>query len=101
MTDAEVLGEKGFFDKRFMYEESFGMPLLMKYPKTIKPGTVVNALTQNLDFAETFLDFAGIEIPKDMQGKSLKPIVEKTASINQMKPKLLLSRLLSLKMERN
>lgn len=74
------LGEKGFFDKRFMYEESFGMPLLMKYPKTIKPGTVVNALTQNLDFAETFLDFAGIEIPKDMQGKSLKPIVEKTAS---------------------
>lgn len=70
------LGEKGFFDKRFMYEESFGMPLLMKYPKSIKPGTEINALTQNLDFAETFLDFAGVKIPEDMQGKSLKPLVE-------------------------
>lgn len=70
------LGEKGFFDKRFMYEESFGMPLLMKYPKSIKPGTVVNALTQNLDFAETFLDYADVEIPNDMQGKSMKPMLE-------------------------
>lgn len=70
------LGEKGFFDKRFMYEESFGMPLLIRYPKQIKPGTRINALTQNLDFAETFLDFAGIDIPEDMQGKSLKPLLE-------------------------
>lgn len=71
------LGEKGFFDKRFMYEESFGMPLLMKYPKAVKAGTVINSLTQNLDFAETFLDYAGIKIPEDMQGKSLRPLVEK------------------------
>lgn len=70
------LGEKGFFDKRFMYEESFGMPLLMKYPGHIQPGTVIEDLTQNLDFAETFLDFAGIEIPEDMQGKSMKPLLE-------------------------
>lgn len=70
------LGEKGFFDKRFMYEESFGMPLLMKYPKSIQPGTVVTALTQNLDFAETFLDYAGVPIPKDMQGKSFRPVLE-------------------------
>ncbi len=69
------LGEKGWFDKRFMYEESLAMPMLMKYPKVIKPGTEVTALTQNLDFAETFLDFAHIDIPKDMQGKSLKPLV--------------------------
>ncbi len=69
------LGEKGWFDKRFMYEESLSMPLLIKYPNVIKPGTVVTALTQNLDFAETFLDFAGVDIPKDMQGKSLKPLV--------------------------
>lgn len=73
------LGEKGWFDKRFMYEESLSMPMLMKYPKAIKPGTEVTALTQNLDFAETFLDFAGVEIPEDMQGKSLKPLV--TSSI--------------------
>ncbi|WP_299550539.1 sulfatase [Seonamhaeicola sp.] len=69
------LGEKGWFDKRFMYEQSLGMPMLMKYPGAIKPGTEVTALTQNLDFAETFLDFAGLEIPKDMQGKSLKPLL--------------------------
>ncbi len=69
------LGEKGWFDKRFMYEQSLQMPLLMKYPAVIKPGTKVTALTQNLDFAETFLDFASVTIPKEMQGKSLKPLV--------------------------
>ncbi|MBJ2174670.1 sulfatase [Aureibaculum sp. A20] len=70
------LGEKGFFDKRYMYEESLGMPLLMKYPNGITKGTIVEALTQNLDFAETFLDYAQAEIPADMQGKSLKPLLE-------------------------
>ncbi|MDX1761943.1 MAG: sulfatase [Christiangramia sp.] len=69
------LGEKGFFDKRFMYEESLAMPLMIQYPPAIEPGTTVDALTQNLDFAPTFLDFAGAEIPKAMQGKSLKPIL--------------------------
>ncbi|SDK80442.1 uncharacterized sulfatase [Salinimicrobium catena] len=68
------LGEKGFFDKRFMYEESLAMPLLVQYPKEIEPGTEINALTQNLDFAPTFLDFAGVEIPSEMQGKSLRPL---------------------------
>ena len=70
------LGEKGWFDKRYMYEESLAMPLLMKYPGHIKPGTVVEGLTQNLDFAETFLDYAEAEIPKDMQGKSFRPLLE-------------------------
>ena len=69
------LGEKGFFDKRFMYEESLAMPLLIQYPKAISKGTVIDALTQNLDFAPTFLDYAGAEIPEKMQGKSLKPLL--------------------------
>lgn len=68
------LGEKGFFDKRFMYEESLAMPLLMQYPKAIKAGTEIAALTQNLDFAPTFLDYAGVEIPPQMQGKSFRPL---------------------------
>ena len=72
------LGEKGWFDKRFMYEESLEMPMLMKYPGVIKPGTEITALTQNLDFAETFLDFAHIDIPSNMQGKSLKPLFTNT-----------------------
>ncbi|MCF4100255.1 sulfatase [Gillisia sp. M10.2A] len=66
------LGEKGWFDKRFMYEESFKMPLLMQFPKEIKANTTVNALTQNLDFAPTILNFAGITPPADMQGISFK-----------------------------
>ncbi|MDD7887532.1 sulfatase [Flavivirga sp. 57AJ16] len=72
------LGEKGWFDKRFMYEESLKMPLLIQYSKTIKPGTVVEGLTQNLDFAETFLDFSGVDVPNDMQGKSFKGLLEGT-----------------------
>ena len=69
------LGEHGWFDKRFMYEESFRTPILMKYPKEIKAGTVVEEMVQNLDFAPTFLDYAGIEIPKDIQGESLRKLV--------------------------
>jgi len=72
------LGEKGWFDKRFMYEESLKMPLLMKYPAKIKKGTVIKGLTQNLDFAETFLDFAKVDIPEDMQGKSFRSLIEGT-----------------------
>lgn len=72
------LGEKGWFDKRYMYEESLAMPLLMKYPNHIKPGSRIDALTQNLDFPETFLDYARVAIPADMQGKSLKPLLENT-----------------------
>ena len=70
------LGEHGWFDKRFMYEESFRMPLLAKWPGVIKPGTVNNDLVQNLDFAQTFLDATGIEQPSDMQGLSLVPLMK-------------------------
>lgn len=74
------LGEKGWFDKRFMYEESLAMPMVARYPGVIEKGSEITALTQNLDFAETFLDFAGVEIPKDMQGKSLRPLLEQHAN---------------------
>ena len=69
------LGEHGWFDKRFMYEECQRMPLIIRYPKAIKAGSVSNAISMNVDFAPTFLDFAGVEIPSDIQGASLKPIL--------------------------
>lgn len=70
------LGEHGWFDKRFMYEECQRMPLIIRYPKAIKAGSVSSAISMNVDFAPTFLDFAGVDIPEDIQGKSLKPILE-------------------------
>ena len=70
------LGEHGWFDKRFMYEESFGMPLAIRYPKMIKAGLVSDDLVMNLDLAPTLLDLAGVKIPKDMQGLSLKGIMQ-------------------------
>ncbi|MCF7568990.1 sulfatase [Sabulilitoribacter arenilitoris] len=70
------LGEHGWFDKRFMYNESFKTPLLIKWPNKITPGTTEDEMVQNLDFAQTFLEIAGIEAPKDMQGKSLVPLLK-------------------------
>ena len=68
------LGEHGWFDKRFIYEESFKTPLLVKWPKKIKPGSVNTQMVQNLDFAQTMLEAARIEAPADMQGESLLPL---------------------------
>ncbi len=65
------LGEHGFFDKRIMYEEAFRTPLVMKYPREIRQGSVSGSLVQNLDVAPTLLDVAGIPVPEEMQGKSL------------------------------
>jgi len=70
------LGDHGWFDKRFMYEESLRMPLLIRYPKTIKPGSVNNDIVLNLDFAPTFLALAGIDIPADIQGESFLPLLK-------------------------
>ncbi len=70
------LGEHGWFDKRWMYEESLRTPLLAKWPGKIKPGSVNNDIVSNLDFAQTFLDVAGAEQPEDMQGRSLVPILK-------------------------
>ncbi len=69
------LGEHGWYDKRFMYDEALRMPFIVRYPKEIEPGSVSEALVQNLDFAPTFLDFARVKIPSGMQGKSLRPIL--------------------------
>lgn len=70
------MGEHGWFDKRFMYEESFSTPFIARWPGKIKPGSVNSDLVQNIDFAETFLDLAGAPIPGDMQGKSVVPLLK-------------------------
>ncbi|MCP4762335.1 MAG: sulfatase [archaeon] len=70
------LGDHNWFDKRFMYEESLRMPFVIRYPKEIKPGTINKDIISNVDFAETFLDYGGIEIPKDMQGASFRPLLQ-------------------------
>ncbi len=68
------LGEHGWFDKRFIYNESFKTPLLVRWPNVIAPGSVNNQMVQNLDFAQTFLEAAGISAPTDMHGESLVPL---------------------------
>ena len=66
------LGEHGWFDKRWMYEPSFRMPFMVKYPNKIKAGTDNKNLLLNIDFGPTLLDLAGLEVPNDMQGESFK-----------------------------
>ncbi len=71
------LGEHGWFDKRWMYEESFRTPLMVRWPGRVTPLSVNGAdIVSNLDFAETFLDIAGAPVPEDMQGRSLVPVFE-------------------------
>jgi len=74
------LGEHGWFDKRFAYNESFKTPLLIRWPNVIKPGITNDEMVQNLDFAQTFLDAAGVTAPKDMQGESLVPLLKGQAT---------------------
>lgn len=68
------LGEHGWYDKRWMFEESLMMPFVVRWPGKIKPGSVSNAIIQNIDYGPTFLELAGAKIPESMQGKSLIPI---------------------------
>lgn len=70
------MGEHGWFDKRFMYEESFRTPMVMRYPGKIKPGMVSQDFVMNLDLGPTILDAAGIKKPADMDGKSFLPVFE-------------------------
>ena len=70
------LGEHGWFDKRFIYEESFRMPFLIQFPGVVDPGTTVDSMLSNVDFAPTWLDFAGAPIPNYMQGNSMRSILE-------------------------
>lgn len=70
------LGDHGWFDKRFMYEECYRMPLLVKWPGVTQPGSENTDIVSNIDFAETFLDIAGLPVPDDMQGRSLVPLLK-------------------------
>ena len=70
------LGEHGWYDKRWMYEESLQMPCLVRYPAGIKSGIKVDQISLNIDIAPTLLEYAKISIPQDIQGKSLKPLLE-------------------------
>lgn len=69
------LGDHGWFDKRFMYEESIRVPLLVRYPEEVRPGTKIPHIVLNVDFAPTILDYAGLPIPKDVQGRSIRPLL--------------------------
>ena len=70
------VGDHGWYDKRWMYEESLKMPLIVKWPGVTKPGARDTHLVQNLDYAQTFLDMAGAKQPADMQGRSLVPLLK-------------------------
>lgn len=69
------MGEHGWFDKRFMYEESLTTPFVMRYPGVITPGTTITQFASNLDWAPTILSIAGAKVPADMQGRSLLPVL--------------------------
>lgn len=69
------LGEHGWYDKRWMFEESLKMPFLIRWPGKIKPGTESRALIQNIDYAPTFLEAAGVPVPAAVQGRSLLPVL--------------------------
>ena len=70
------LGEHGWFDKRWMFEQSYRTPLLVQWPGVVNPGSVNNDMVSNLDLAETFLDIAGVPVPSDMQGRSMVPLLK-------------------------
>lgn len=73
------LGEHGWFDKRFMYEQSLRTPLVMQFPGHIDPGTRISAPVQNVDYAPTFLELAGLPVRGSIQGRSLQPVMDGTA----------------------
>jgi arylsulfatase A-like enzyme len=70
------LGDRGWYDKRWMYEESLRMPFIVRWPAAIKPDSENRDLVQNLDFAPTFLEMAGVKLPADMQGRSILPLLK-------------------------
>ena len=70
------MGEHGWFDKRFMYEESMRTPLVMMLPECFSRKGDITELVQNIDFAPTFLEIAGVEVPEDIHGESLLPLLE-------------------------
>ena len=69
------LGEHGWYDKRWMFEESFRMPFLIRWPEVVTPGSRPPGLIQNIDYAPTFLAMAGLDTPAEVQGRSLMPLL--------------------------
>ena len=76
------IGDHGWYDKRWMYDESLKMPFIVKWPGVTEPGSVNTHMIQNLDYAETFLEMAGAPIPSDMQGASLVPLLKGQSPAN-------------------
>jgi len=74
------LGDHGWYDKRWMYEESLAMPLIVRWPGVTEPGAVDEHLVQNLDYAPTFLELCSVDVPDDMQGRSLVPLLRGEAT---------------------
>ncbi|GAA4099298.1 sulfatase [Mucilaginibacter panaciglaebae] len=82
------LGEHGLYDKRFMYEESFRTPMMIRYPAKIKPGLKLDQFVLNLDVAPTLLDMAGIKPPTDMQGESMKPLLTRQPLVKKWRDEI-------------
>jgi len=74
------LGEHGWYDKRWMFEESLKMPFLVRWPGHVKAGTRSEELIQNIDYAPTFLEVAGLDVPAEVQGTSLVPVLEQPST---------------------
>lgn len=70
------LGEHGWYDKRWMFEESMRMPFIIRWPGKISPGTRTTTLIQNIDYSPTFLEIAGAKVPAEIQGRSLLPVLK-------------------------
>jgi len=70
------LGDHGWYDKRFMYEESLKMPFILRYPQEVAPGSVNDDIVLNVDFPALLLDLAGVPVPDDFQGKSFRPLIQ-------------------------
>jgi arylsulfatase A-like enzyme len=70
------LGDHGWYDKRFMYEESLRMPFILRYPREVAPGSTNDDIVLNVDFASLFLDLAGAHLPEAFQGRSFRPLLQ-------------------------
>ena len=79
------MGEHGWFDKRFMYEESLNTPLLMRLPQGYARRGLIDEMVQNIDYAPTFLEMAGAPIPKDIQGQSMVPLLKESGKMKELK----------------
>ena len=75
------LGEHGWYDKRFMYEESHRTPLMIRYPRAVAGGATADELVLNVDLAPTLLDYAGVAVPAELQGRSLRPVLERADTL--------------------